>query len=255
MSVSLDILPETAFAFFLIFARIGAMVMVLPALGEQAVPPQARLVLAMGLTLVLMPVLTPGLPPLPDAFGPLVAGFLREILIGLVLGFSIRLILVGLQIAAANIAMQSGLAMAQAFDPAEGRPSTVFEVFLSLLAIVLIFASDLHHLLIAALFDSYAMFPPGAALPTGDLAELAIGRLSAGFLLAVQLSAPFMVFGLVFNAGIGILSKLIPQVQVYFVVMSANVFLTMALFLLVLSGMMIVYIQYFEGAVQPFLAR
>ena len=81
----------------------------------------------------------------------------------------------------------------------------------------LLFATDSHHLVIAALNDSYAIFSPGELMPSGDVAALATRAFAAAFKIGMQLSAPFLVFGLVFNIGLGVLARLMPQMQVYFV--------------------------------------
>src|SRR6202000_245604 len=89
--------------------------------------------------------------------------------------------------------------------------------FLTMLGVTLIFATDSDHLVIAALNDSYKIFSPGETMSSGDVAALATRAFSAAFRLGLQLSAPFLVFGLVFNIGLGVLARLVPQMQVYFV--------------------------------------
>ena len=86
-----------------------------------------------------------------------------------------------------------------------------------MLGVTLLFATDSHHLVIAALNDSYAIFSPGELMPSGDVAALATRAFAAAFKIGMQLSAPFLVFGLVFNIGLGVLARLMPQMQVYFV--------------------------------------
>ena len=81
----------------------------------------------------------------------------------------------------------------------------------------MLFATDSHYLVIAALNDSYSIFSPGELMPSGDVAALATRAFAAAFKIGMQLSAPFLVFGLVFNIGLGVLARLMPQMQVYFV--------------------------------------
>ena len=81
----------------------------------------------------------------------------------------------------------------------------------------LLFATDSHHLVIAALNESYRIFSPGELMPSGDVAALATRAFAAAFKIGMQLSAPFLVFGLVFNIGLGVLARLMPAMQVYFV--------------------------------------
>lgn len=254
MTVSLDMLPQTAFLFLLIFARVGTMAMALPGIGDRTVPPRIRLVFALALSLILYPLAESSMPQLPLGMAGLVAALAREIVIGAALGAAVRLIVSAIQLAGGAIAMQTGLAFAQSVDPQAGTQSTLFATFLSVLAVTLIFATDLHHLLLAAMHDSYVLIRPGAPLPVGDFSESAVSILAAAFRIALQLSAPFLVFGLVFYLGMGVLTRLIPQVQVFFIAMPANILLGFALLLLLLSTMMLWFLDYFGTALRPFLA-
>ena len=152
------------------------------------------------------------------------------------------------------IAFQTGLAFAQNVDPTQGGQSSIFGSFMSVLAVALIFATDLHHLMLVAMHDSYTLFKPGSGLPVGDFASLGIRTLANGFRVALQLAGPFLVFGLIFYLGIGVLARLIPQVQVFFLAMPANIFLGFLLLLLLLSTMMIWFTDYFGQAIRAYLA-
>ena len=100
-------------------------------------------------------------------------------------------------------------------DP-NGQQGAVVGNFFSLLGVVLIFATNLHHLAIGAIAGSYHLIPPGTSLPTGDMAQLTIRLVSGSFALGFQLAAPFLVFGFAVYAGFGVLSRMMPQLQVFF---------------------------------------
>lgn len=251
--VSLNWLPETAYLYILVFARIGSMLMLLPALGEQVIPARMRLSFALALTLVLYPLVTPGLPRLPT--DPLQVGILlfHEIIIGLMLGAIMRLITMAAQVAGAVIAYQSGLSLAQSADPTQGGvQGALIGTFLSILGVALIFATDLHHIAIAAIHDSYMIFSPTDPLMFEDAAQMVIEAVSGAFVIGVQMSAPFIVFGLIFNLGLGILSRLMPQLQVFFIAMPANIAVGLLLLALLLSMMMGWYLMHFEDAMTAF---
>ena len=115
---------------------------------------------------------------------------------------------------------------------------------------MLIFSTDLHHVAIGAISGSYRMIPPGAALPTGDMAELTVRLVSASFVLGFQLAAPFLVFGFALYAALGILARLMPQLQVFFVVMPATIWVGLILFALLIMMMMGWYLTHFENELQ-----
>lgn len=254
MTLTLDFLPQTAFAFILLFARTGAITMALPGIGDRMVPSRIRLVFALALTLILYPIVSKVFPSLPATPFGMITAVVSEVLIGLAIGFAVRMIVSALQFAGSVIAFQTGLAFAQNVDPANGVQNSLFSTFLSVLSVALIFATDMHHLLLSAIHDSYLLFKPGSALPTGDFAQVAVQTLSNGFRVAIQLAGPFLAFGLIFYLGVGVLARLIPQVQVFFLAMPLNIMLGLTLFMLLLSTLMLWFLDYFGEALRPYLA-
>ncbi|WP_417309553.1 flagellar biosynthetic protein FliR [Devosia sp.] len=246
--VSLNWLPETAYFYLLIFARVGSALMIIPALGEGSIPARMRLTFALALCLVMYPIVQPLLPAPPTEVMGVLALLLVEIAIGLSIGAIARLAVSGAQVAGAVIASQSGLAVAQAADPTNGgAQGALIGAFISFLGVALIFALDLHHVAISAIHDSYMMLRPGEAPMFGDLAELVLNTIAGAFVVGVQMSAPFIVFGLVFSLGMGILSRLMPQLQVFFIAMPATVSVGLILMALLLSSMMGLYLMHYEG--------
>ena len=246
--VSLNWLPEAAYLYLLIFARVGTMLMLIPALGEQIIPARLRLSFALAFALVLYPLLNAGLPGLPEGFLEVVALILHEIAVGLIIGAVARIAIMGAQVAGSIIAFQTGLSLAQAADPSNGGiQGAIIGTFLSFLGITLIFATDLHHVALAAIHDSYMIFSPTAPLMFGDAAQLAIGTVASAFVIGVQMAAPFIVFGLVFYLGIGILGRLMPQLQVFFIAMPATISVGLVLLALLIAMMMGWYLMHYEG--------
>ncbi len=247
MVISLDWLPETAYLYMLLFIRIGTILMLMPALGESAIPARMRLTFALAFTLVVFPALSQGLPPMPTGLAPFVALILHELAIGLIIGAITRITVMATQVAGAIVAFQVGLSAAQVADPTQsGVQGAVIGSFLSMVGITLIFATDLHHVALAAIYDSYMVFLPTDPLMFDDVAQLAIRTVSHAFIIGIQMSAPFIVFGLVFNLGAGILARLMPALQVYFLLMPANIIAGLLLFGLLLTMMMGWYLSSFE---------
>lgn len=248
MTVGLDWLPNTAFLYLLLFSRIGAILMLMPALGEDMIPMRMRLSFALAFTLVLYPLLSPNLPSMPAEVMNIFGLIFHELAIGIMLGAIARITVMAAQVAGAIIAFQTGLSSAMAADPTQvGVQGAVFGSFLSFLGMVLIFATDLHHMALAATYDSYMVFPLDAPLMFDDAAQLAIRTVASAFTVGVQMSAPFIVYGLVFNLGAGILARLMPALQVYFLLMPANIIIGLVLFAMLLMMMMGWYISHFEA--------
>jgi len=250
--MTLAFLPQTAFVFMLVFARIGTMLMLLPALGEAVVSRRVRLMMGLLFTLVMLPVVQEQYGVLPQTLLGALAILGGEIVIGLFIGTSARLVMSATHVAGTVIAFQIGLAFAQSNDFVQGIQGAIIGSFLSMVAITLIFVLNLHHMLISAMYESYTMFKPGAALPLGDFAAMAVKTVSASFKVGLQLAAPFLVFGLIFYFGIGILSRLMPQIQIFFVAMPANISLGFLLFMFLLSVMMMWFIEHFTAIISQF---
>lgn len=254
MELALDWLPQTAFHYLLIFARVGAMLMLMPALGESMIPVRIRLGFALMLSLVFLPLMSQHLPTAQlELFGAL-GLMLHELAIGLILGGIGRLIVMATQTAGATIAFQMGLSMAQTADPtASGVQGAIIGNFLTIVALALVFAMDLHHLIIAAIHDSYTVYPPDMPLLLDDAMMLALNTVSGAFTIGVQMAAPFIVFGLVFYLGLGLLARLMPQLQVFFIAMPANIGVGLVLFAILLASTLGWYMSHFEAHFMMFL--
>jgi flagellar biosynthetic protein FliR len=163
------------------------------------------------------------------------------------------MVLSAVQVAGNVIATQTGLAFAQTFDASQGTQSALVSMFLSLLAITLIFATETHHLLIIGIKHSYVLFPPGKIPPTRDMMELAIETVSGLFTTGLQMSAPFIVFGLVLYGAAGVLSRMMPQLQIFFLAMPLNILAGFVLLGLSLSTMMLWFLDAFQTKAQLFV--
>jgi flagellar biosynthetic protein FliR len=238
MKVDISFLPAVAAAFLLTFARIGTMVMLIPGLGEQNLPSRVRLTMALVLTAILMPAHQQAYHVDLKELGPVILLLLQEIVIGAVLGLTARLAISALQIAGTVVAQQLGFGFVTAVDPTQNQQGVLVGNFLTVLGIALIFATDLHYLVIAALNDSYNIFKPGEMPLTGDVAKHITQIVATAFRIGIQLAAPFLVFGLLFNLGLGVLSRLMPQMQVFFIGLPLSILLGLLLLVMVLGAMM-----------------
>jgi len=247
MRIDISLLPALAATFMLVFSRVGAMVMLLPGFGESNIPVRIKLAIALLLTLIIQPLHRAAYQVDLTSMSSLGVLMVHEIVIGIVLGATARVTLSALAVAGSVIAQQLGLGFVTAVDPTQGQQGLLIGNFLTILGMTLLFATDSHHLVIAALNESYRIFSPGELMPSGDVAALATRAFSTAFKIGMQLSAPFLVFGLVFNIGLGVLARLMPAMQVYFVGVPLSIMVGFLIFALVLAGMMGTYLNYFTG--------
>jgi flagellar biosynthesis protein FliR len=250
MQFNVSFLPAYGAAFILMFARIGTMVMLLPGVGELSVPARVRLVVALILTAVLFPLHQAAYAIDLRSPGPVLIALGQELLIGVVLGMTARLTISALQVAGSVIAQQLGLGFVTAVDPTQGQQGIIIGNFLTLLGVTMIFATDLHHLVIAGLHDSYRLFAPGEVPVVNDVTQLVIRTTADAFRIGIQLSGPFLVFGLVFNLALGVLSRLMPQMQVYFVAVPLSILLGYLILLVVVGAMMGAFLTFVGSALR-----
>jgi flagellar biosynthetic protein FliR len=223
------------------------MVMLLPGVGELSLPSRVRLTIALVLTAILLPAHQKAYVVDLKALGPVLVLLFQELVIGAVLGLTARLALSALQITGSVVAQQLGLGFVTAVDPTQNQQGLLVGNFLSVLGVALVFATDMHHLVIAAMNDSYSIFAPGELPLMGDAAQHVTRIIATSFRIGIQLSAPFLVFGLLFNFGLGLLSRLMPQMQVFFIGLPLSILLGLLLLLLVIGAMMGTFVGYLEG--------
>jgi flagellar biosynthetic protein FliR len=248
-----QIVTGSLFQFFMVFARLGSAIMLLPGFGEAYVPPRVRLVFALTVSAALMPMIASRLPPLPAGLDRFVGLLVLEIGIGLFFGMISRLILLGAQSAGSVIALQIGIANALVSDPTTQQQAAITGNFLLALTVVLIFATGLDHMTLKGLAGTYAIFPPGVVPPLGDVADHAARIVADSFAVAIEMSAPFLVYGIVFAVALGLLARLMPTLQVFFIAMPMQLLAGFALFAVGLTAMMLFFLSSYEERMSVFL--
>ncbi|UZF95193.1 flagellar biosynthetic protein FliR [Bosea sp. NBC_00550] len=240
--MQIAILPELSAIFVLVFARVGTLVMLMPGIGERFIFSRGRLSLAFFIALMILPVARPSLR-IPADISGVVTLLIGELLVGLIIGVCARLVMACLQTAGTLVAQTMGLGFAMTVDPTGGMQNPSIGNFLTMLGITLVLTTDLHHVAIAAIHESYRLLPPGGVPDLTDILTLAVQSAARGFALAIQISAPFLVFGLLFNLGLGVLARMMPQLQVFFLAVPASIIGGMLVLLVVVSVMMSVFLN------------
>ncbi|MFL9841550.1 flagellar biosynthetic protein FliR [Sphingomonas sp. ST-64] len=219
-------LPLHATSFLILFARAGAIVMLLPIFSEDGIPAQIRLFAAMGITLALWGFLSPSVAPMANLQDLALAGVLvPEIVVGLALGLIMRMMYQAISIAGSLISLQIGLTSAVIFDPGQSGHAPILSRFVGVAAAVVCFAMAVHHLWIGAIIKSYAIFPVGVFPNTADFADLAVRIAGNSLALGVSLAAPLLVYGIVFNVVLGLVARVAPALQVFFIAQPLNLLL------------------------------
>ncbi len=241
------------FAFLLVFCRVGSAVMLLPGFSESYVPTRIRLLIAVLLSLLIAPVLHK-MPVVPSDVPSLFIIIIGEIMTGLFLGGLSRMLISSIHIAGFVIAYQSGLSasITVGLGQLQGQ-DTALGNLLSFTTVVLLFATNMHHVMLRGLADSYSLFLPGQFPVVQDFANHATHMMSGAFTTAMQLAAPSIVVGTVMNLGAGILSRLMPNFQIFFIMIAPQLLVSFCILMATISGMMLWYMDTFHETLNTFL--
>lgn len=200
----------------LLFARHSAVFLMIPVFSLRALPVTVRLALAGLVSVAVMPPEAAISNPVPGDYGYFLA-LGKETLLGVFLGFGLQLTFAGLQGAGALVDMQLGFSMAEVVDPASGARDSLMGAFYHLLAAYVFFAVDAHHQVVLALryllqvapLDHWAMGP--------GTVEGFLSLSAALFTVAVRMALPVLAATLVVDVALALATRLVPQLQPYYV--------------------------------------
>jgi flagellar biosynthetic protein FliR len=249
-----DIVVSNIFAFLLIFSRLGTALMVMPGIGDTFVSMQVRLLFALAFSFVLMPFLSHGMPAPPaDAF-PFAMLVISEAVIGIFIGTIMRIMITALDTAGSIASLQIGLSNSTIFNPATATQGSMTGALYSMFGVALILSTDMHHAMLASVVDSYKTFPANGHIPGVEAMAQTIGKtVAAAFRIGIQMSMPFLVVGTLIQVGFGLLGRLMPQIQVFFLALPAQIFIGLLLFAMTLSVGMMYWLNGFDSVVSQAL--
>lgn len=234
------LLNQTAL-FALILARVSGLLATAPLFGAQSAPRRVRALLAVAITLLVMPVhsqtvttaglLNDGMNVL--SFGRLIA---LEAIVGAMLGLGVMVLISGVQMAGQIVAQMAGLAIGEFFDPSFNSSVSVFGQLFYYVTSAVFVAMGGHHMALEALLDTFAWAPPGQVVFHAGYADVMTGLLSQSFELALRAAAPLMIALLLSTIILGLISRTLPQINVIVVGFSLNSLLTLGLCMFTLGG-------------------
>ncbi|MGD8715476.1 MAG: flagellar biosynthetic protein FliR [Desulfobacterales bacterium] len=221
--ISLHISLAQLQLFFLIFLRIGAILMTMPVFESRSIPLFLKLALAFATSIILFHLLE--LQPVPMSanlfsFSMDVVG---EILIGVVIGFSVKLIFAGIQLAGQLAGYQMGLAIANVMDPQDNQQIPLLAQFNNLVALLIFITINAHHWFIRALTESYRMIPPMNMHLGNSVMEQIVQLAGNMFMIAIQVGAPVIAALLLTSVAFGLVARTVPQMNVFIVAMPLKI--------------------------------
>jgi flagellar biosynthetic protein FliR len=202
--------------YMLVFARLSAMIMAMPILGYSTIPVNIRIILSFLFTLIIAPTL--GIQDIVfSGMTQMVLILMKEILIGLVIGFGAQLIFEGFSMAGQFVGMQMGLAILQVFDPSSEQQQPIVTQFWMMIMIIFFLVTDSHYVLVQTLFENFTLVKLGQGVFDPALGRNFINGGALIFELAMRFAAPAVIFLLLIDIAIAFVARVMPQMNVFFV--------------------------------------
>jgi flagellar biosynthesis protein FliR len=222
------LLTQPLITFVLVLARIGALMLTAPLFGHSALPRRIRGLLAISLSVLVLPMQL-GLPPvgvrdLLDLLR-LVAG---EMLLGLLLGMGVRLLFTAVQLTGQLISQLSGMSLADVFSPGFEADVPIFSQLLFYLTLAVMVCLGGHRMIVEALLDTYVLLPPGQAVLSGDFVDVSSTILTQSLALGIRAGAPIMTALLLSTLVLGLVTRTLPQINIIAIGFNLNALLTLA---------------------------
>jgi len=200
----------------LVMLRVSALIMMLPILGHQLVPAQVKRGLIVLLTILIFPLVADKVAVIPLKPVAFVIVAVHEILVAAAIALFAQLIFAAIQLAGQLISFQMGMSVANVFDPMTHSQQSVVSQLAVTLAMLLWISVGAHHMFITALIESFTLFPIHQAIYFPALSTLTDAAATM-FVLALKIAAPLMVLMTLVYVALGLLSRAVPQIQVFFV--------------------------------------
>lgn len=250
-----DLINTQFFTFLLVFMRFGLAVMIMPGIGDSFVPSPVRLFFTLALCLVLTPPLAAIMPAPPTQTALLVGLLVSEAAIGIFVGTIMRIMISALDTAGAIVSLQTGFSSAMLFNPVTASQGSLIGSAYSMLGVTLLMVMNMHHYMLATIVDSYAVMPVRAHMPDfPSFAQIVAGVTSTAFKLGVLIAMPFIVVGLIMQIGFGVLGRLMPQIQIFFLALPAQIMSGLIMLTMVLSAGVLYWIGVYEQTIAQAIA-
>jgi flagellar biosynthetic protein FliR len=215
--------PREVIIFALVLSRVGGIFSAIPVFGGRTIPIRIKIIIIFMITLVCFPALSFSISGLPTDSFTLALLIMREIMVGITLGFVTRIIFSAVEFSGQVIGMQMGFTISSIIDPSQGTQTQIMSVMQTLLATLLFLSLNIHHLFLRTIVDSFRIVPLGGWHINGEIIAFLIRSTADIMILGVRLAAPVMVALLLTSITLGIMARAFPQMNVFMVSMPLNI--------------------------------
>jgi flagellar biosynthetic protein FliR len=215
--------PKEVIFFALVLSRVAGIFSAIPVFGGRTVPLNIKVIIILMITLVCFPVLRITAPQVPTDVFTLALLVMREVMVGVTLGFITRIIFSAVEFSGQIIGMQMGFTISSIIDPSQGTQTQIMSVVQTLLATLMFLSMNIHHLFIRTIVDSFRIIPLGGWHLNAEIISFLVKGTSEIFILGIRLAAPVMVALLLTSVTLGIMARAFPQMNIFMVSMPLNI--------------------------------
>jgi flagellar biosynthesis protein FliR len=234
---------KDSLTFLFIFVRIGVVFSLIPMFGGEIAPRKITAIIVFFLSLVLLPVVPPAaVPSVHLNVLTLMVLLLHELLVGLTIGLAVNVVFAGVQTAGEIIGFQMGFSIVNVVDPMTGVDAPITANLLYILAFLLFLSFGGHHMLLKALVESFTVMPVHAGFPHHAFLTAVLAYMAQAFIIAVKVSAPVIGILLLVNIAFAIMSRAIPQMNVFMMAFPVTIGVGL-LFLIIIIKMMPLFME------------
>lgn len=245
-----DITNEIIISYFLVLCRTGSIIMTMPAIGEVYVSTKIRILFSLVFTMIIHSIVGEKFLAITNHPVKLTLSIFTELMIGIGIGMMVKILISSINIAGTMIGSHSGLSSAMIFDPNTGAQGSVESNFLGALVAVLIFVTDLHHLFIAGVIESYYSFHIFSSGNFQQIAENSAYLIGNSFAIAFKLASPHIIIGIILMFSAGILTRLMPNIQIFFLMLPVQILVSFTILSIICTSIILWYFEHLHESVR-----
>lgn len=237
---------------FMMLCRTSGIFLLIPPFGDSNVKPIIKIVLALSISLMMFGEFSELIRPIIKSVAAdslaLTITIVSELLLGISFAMIVKILVSAVQVAGLAIASQIGLSAASIFDQSQQVQNSSLGLMLAMLTTIAILESGMHIRIIGSIYESYNTIPIGAFFNHhNDFISLVVGSVGKMWSAGIQISIPFILINIIMMVGAGILAKLMPQLQIFFVMLPIQIFVGIMIFGIILSGILIWFIEFLSS--------
>lgn len=210
--------------FFLIFIRVSGIFMLTPIYGSRNIPAHVKIALGLTISIILFPMIYNDEIKITEQLLPYTFLIISEFLVGLIIGFVSSLVFTAIQMCGQILDTQIGFGIVNVIDPQSGNQIPLVGNFLYILALLVFLAINGHHVVLGALVASFKFLPLTGVVFKAAISQFVVGLIKHIILIALQISLPVLAALLLIDIALGILSRTMPQMNIFIVGVPAKIF-------------------------------